>query len=134
MISICRHMWKVTALQASTTATINVRDLRKTFLVAMTLGIILGLGWGFGLAATSSDLVALTFTFQVIFSIFVGSQGVLIFVFHGLRNEDFRKFWKRQSQKPDFRFSSSFVKGNAATIERQTSLALSTLSRKKSDN
>ena len=134
MISICKHMWNMTALKMSATAAMNVRDLSKTFLVAMTLGVILGLGWGFGLAATSSDLVALTFTFQVIFSIFVGSQGVLIFVFHGLRNEDFRKFWKRHPQKPGSKFSSSFVRGNPATIERQTSLALSTLRRKKSDD
>ena len=98
----------------------------------MTLGVILGLGWGFGLVATSSDLVALTFTFQVIFSIFVGSQGVLIFVFHGLRNEDLRKAWKRHLQKPESTFSSSFTKGNTETIERD-STAVSTLSRKESD-
>ena len=110
----------------------SVQDLRKNFVIAMSLGVVLGLGWGFGLAATSSDLVALTFTFQVVFSIFVGLQGVLIFVFHGLRNAEFREFWKKGSQKTRSKFSSSIEKTNAAKVSatEQDSIALSTLPRK----
>ena len=118
MISIYKNMRDRRVIKASTTGAMSVRDLRKMFLVTMTLGVVLGLGWGIGLVATSSGLVALTFTFQVIFSIFVGSQGVLIFVFHGLRNEDFRDFWKIQPQKAEskFVFSSSFDKNNTAKV------------------
>jgi hypothetical protein len=68
-------------------------NLRQNFFIAVGLSLVLGLGWGFGLTATSSDLKELTFALQVIFSLFVGSQGVLIFVFHGLRSRQFRLVW-----------------------------------------
>ena len=132
MISICRHTRSKGTLKGSTPGGMSLRDLRKTFFVTMTLGVVLGLGWGFGLVATSSGVVALTFAFQVIFSIFVGSQGVLMFVFHGLRNKDFRNFWRRCLQKPESKFSYSFDKSNtektSTTVEK--SVALSTLPQK----
>ena len=93
MISICRHTRNLSVSKGSNSSA-HIQDLQKTFFIALCLSIVLGLGWGVGLAATSSDLVTLTFIFQVIFSIFVGSQGVLIFILHGLRNEEFRHFWK----------------------------------------
>ena len=110
----------------------SAQELRKNFVVALSLGVVLGLGWGFGLVATSSDLVALTFTFQVIFSIFVGSQGVLIFVFHGLRNAEFREFWKKCPQKTHSKLSSSVERTNTAKVNaiEQDSIALSTLPKK----
>ena len=124
MISICRHKG---SLKGSATGGMSLRDLRKTFFVTMSLGVVLGLGWGFGLVATSSDVIALTFAFQVIFSIFVGSQGVLIFVFHGLRNEDFRSFWRRHLQNPESKFKSSFDKSNtekvSTTVEKPVPLS-----------
>ena len=69
------------------------RTFKKNFFIAVGLSLLLGLGWGFGLTATSSDLKELTFALQVIFSLFVGSQGVLIFFFHGLRSPQFRLVW-----------------------------------------
>ena len=69
------------------------RTFKKNFFISVGLSLLLGLGWGFGLTATSSDLKELTFALQVIFSLFVGSQGVLIFVFHGLRSPQFRLVW-----------------------------------------
>ena len=69
------------------------RTFKKNFFIAVGLSLLLGLGWGFGLTATSSDLQELTFALQVIFSLFVGSQGVFIFVFHGLRSPQFRLVW-----------------------------------------
>ena len=127
MISICRHTRNKGTLKRSATGGISFRDLRRTVFVTMTLGAVLGLGWGFGLVATSSDVIALTFAFQVIFSIFVGSQGVLIFVFHGLRNEDFRSFWRRHLQNPEFKFKSSFDRSNtekvSTTVEKPVPLS-----------
>ena len=70
-------------------------EMKKNLYIAMSLSVVLGLGWGLGLAATSSSVVGLTVTFQVIFSIFVGMQGVLIFVLHGVRNKDARDIWKK---------------------------------------
>ena len=52
-----------------------------------------GLGWALGLAATSLPVKELTLAFQILFSIFVGSQGILIFLLHGVRNQDVCKLW-----------------------------------------
>ncbi len=97
MISICRHTRETNILKENTskekTLTENIRGLKVNFIIALSLAVVLGLGWGFGLVATSSNVVELTFTLQIIFGVFVGSQGVLIFILHGVRNEDFRKFW-----------------------------------------
>ena len=37
--------------------------------------------------------------FQIIFSIFVGSQGLLIFIFHGIRPKNVRKQWESWLEK-----------------------------------
>ena len=68
--------------------------LRRHFVIALGLATVFGLGWGFGLAATGSSKKEVTFVFQLIFSIFVGTQGVLIFILHGLRSQDARALWK----------------------------------------
>ena len=69
-------------------------EARRLVIIAFGLSVVFGLGWGLGLAATSSDAKEVTFVFQVIFSIFVGSQGILIFILHGLRSPDARRVWK----------------------------------------
>lgn len=94
MISICKHKQNQNSLKEKTHADV-IKDLKIKFIIALSLAVVLGLGWGFGLIATSSGIDELTFTFQIIFGIFVGSQGVLIFFLHGVRSEDFRKFWTR---------------------------------------
>ena len=134
MMSICKHMRSKKMVSTPAVGVLTLHDLRKTFVVTMSLGVVLGLGWGLGLVATSSHLIEITFTFQVIFSIFVGSQGVLILVFHGLKNEDFRNFWKKHPHKQGSKFvvSSPFEKSNtakSATLEEH-SIGLSTLPRK----
>ena len=73
---------------------VNKQEGLKKVLIAIGLATVLGLGWGFGLLATSSDLRGLTLAFQIIFSIFVGCQGLLLFVLHGLRSVEARKEWK----------------------------------------
>ena len=67
---------------------------RDNLIIALSLAVVFGLGWGFGLLTTSSSIHGLTTTFQVIFSIFVGAQGVLLFLLHGVRNSDARGVWK----------------------------------------
>lgn len=71
------------------------RKLKKHFFLALGLSLVFGLGWGFGLLATTSDAQELTFTFQIIFSMFIGSQGLLIFFFHVIRAPQVRRQWKR---------------------------------------
>ena len=73
----------------------KVQELKKKFVIALSLAVVLGLGWALGLLATSSDSVELTTLFQVLFSIFVGMQGVLIFFLHAIRNADARALWKK---------------------------------------
>ena len=67
---------------------------KRLTIIAFGLSVVFGLGWGLGLAATSSDAKEVTFVFQVIFSIFVSAQGILIFILHGLRSPDARLVWK----------------------------------------
>ena len=68
--------------------------VKRNLMIAVGLSLVFGLGWGIGLTATTSDTKEVTFTFQVIFSVFVGAQGVLIFIFHGIRSPDFRHAWR----------------------------------------
>ena len=66
----------------------------KNFIVAIGLSITFGLGWGFGFLATSHDIIALVIIFQGIFTVVAGIQGVLLFIFHGVRNQEVQTLWK----------------------------------------
>ena len=89
---ICRKTFKG-EMETKKMNIANFKFLRENLIIAAGLSVLFGLGWGFGLTATSSDVEELTFAFQVLFSLFVGSQGVLIFVFHGIRSQQFRQVW-----------------------------------------
>ena len=71
------------------------RELKRIFFLVLGLSLLFGLGWGFGLLATSSDIKELTFTFQILFSILISSQGLLIFIFHVVRAPQAREQWKK---------------------------------------
>ena len=88
MVSICKHA-------IASTSTSKLESTKKHFTIAITLGVVFGLGWAFGLAATSLPVKELTITFQVLFSLFVGLQGILIFLLHGIRNKEARDLWKK---------------------------------------
>ena len=64
-------------------------------MIAFSLAVLFGLGWGFGLAASGTASKEATFVFQLLFTIFVGCQGVLIFILHGIRKEEARNEWKK---------------------------------------
>ena len=72
----------------------KIAQTKRLAIIAFGLSVVFGLGRGLGLAATSTDAKEVTFVFQVIFSVFVGSQGILIFILHGLRSTDARLVWK----------------------------------------
>ena len=90
MVSICGHTQAPVADKKEGSRT---KVIQTHFTIAATLAVIFGLGWSLGLAATSLPVKELTLTFQILFSIFVGAQGVLLFLLHGVRNQDIRKTW-----------------------------------------
>ena len=67
----------------------TAKSVKQNLLIAVGLSLLFGLGWGFGLTATGSGTKEATFAFQLLFSIFVGLQGVLILFFHGIRSSEF---------------------------------------------
>ena len=73
----------------------KIKAYKAKFKIAAILAVMFGLGWTLGLAATSVPVKEFSLTFQILFSIFVGAQGVLIFLLHGVRNQDIRKLWKK---------------------------------------
>ena len=73
----------------------KIKAYKAKFTIAAILAVMFGLGWTLGLAATSVPAKEFSLTFQILFSIFVGAQGVLIFLLHGVRNQDIRKLWKK---------------------------------------
>ena len=124
MVSICKHYvnGNLSPLKESSQSE-HFSNFKKNLTIAMCLSVVLGLGWGLGLVSTSSGLVELSFPFQVIFSIFVGSQGVLIFFFYGLRSTDFCQTWIKlfnccKSNTDNF---VSFEKGSRSTTQHTVS-------------
>ena len=137
MISICKHSRSLSAIKDKTKAE-KTREIKNNFIIAMSLAVVLGLGWTLGLLATSFPSVEVTTTFQVLFSIFVGMQGVLIFGLHALRNSDARNVWKQWfaliGRKSHLKFLvSSNTTGSTGTAAHQyvatSSIGLTTLPR-----
>ena len=93
MISIGRHTARSAAVKQASESSGNTFSL-KNVLIAAGLALVLGLGWGFGLAASSHKISALACTFQFLFSVFVSCQGFLLLLFHGVRSKDAKKVWR----------------------------------------
>ena len=72
----------------------KLKSAKKKVAIAVGLATLFGLGWGFGLAASGTTVNELTFTFQLLFSLFVGLQGVILFILHGVRKPEARGQWK----------------------------------------
>ena len=91
MVSICKHTRSMDNSKYEK-GKHSFESIKKNAIAAMTLAIVFGLGWAFGLAATI-PIDELNFVFQVLFCFAVGCQGVLIFLLHGVKNKDFRDVW-----------------------------------------
>lgn len=69
--------------------------LKQQFIIALTLSLLFGLGWGVGFTATTSiPSSGVSFTLQAIFIFLTGFQGLLIFIMYCLRSEEARTEWK----------------------------------------
>lgn len=67
----------------------------RYLLIAVILSLLFGLGWVFGLIGTSSLPPGVSIPAQYLFSIFIGLQGILVFILHAIRSPDSREEWKR---------------------------------------
>ena len=141
MVSICRHTRNMNISHKEADGKLSLQSVKKNAVVAMSLAVVFGLGWAFGLAATI-PVDELSFAFQALFCFAVGSQGLLIFLLHGVRNKDFRDFWIKTlnvvGRKTHFSSVVTSAK-NALTVSHtlqrtttdQHSSALDTLPKKK---
>ena len=70
--------------------------LKQQFVIALTLSILFGLGWGIGLPATQKlDTLVVRDTFASLFVLFTSFQGFFIFFMHCLRSADVRRVWMK---------------------------------------
>lgn len=94
MVSLSRRFHNQKKIKPNFAEKNNLKELRHLITIAICLSVMFGLGWVFGLLVQiPSPIISLIA--QYIFSVFVGFQGVLIFILHGLRSVDVRKQWKQ---------------------------------------
>ena len=93
MVALCMHSRKTAVMSAKDP---NMRSvIAKHLLIAVVLSLLFGLGWAFGLIGTSSLPQEAYTPAQYIFSIFMGIQGVVIFLLHTIRSQEAREEWKK---------------------------------------
>ena len=70
---------------------------KQQFLIAITLSILFGLGWGLGLLVTEDIYTNKTVRdlFASLFVILTAFHGLFIFIMHCLRNKDARDVWNK---------------------------------------
>ena len=93
MVALCMHSRRTAVMSAKDPNMKSV--IAKHLLIAVVLSLLFGLGWAFGLIGTSSLPEEAYTPAQYIFSIFMGIQGVLIFLFHAVRSPEAREEWKK---------------------------------------
>ena len=72
----------------------NFKALRENIFAALSLVVVFGLVWGFGLLVLNYPIEEVTIIFQYLFSVAASIQGILLFLLHGVCNSDARKIWK----------------------------------------
>ena len=115
MVSI----WKHTSKNESVVGEPHLKKFKQNFVVAVALATVFGLTWGLGLLTTSSSVEEFTLTLQIIFTIFVGFQGVLIFVLHGIRSNNAREIWKEWFRALARKFYKTHLFSRPGVITRE---------------
>ena len=72
----------------------NLRRLKENFTIALGLSVLFGLGWVFGLLASSDLPGAVRYPAEWIFTLMTAFLGVYLFAFYILRSAEACKFWK----------------------------------------
>ena len=80
--------------KAVTTDTKSKSNYKKHLTIAITLSILFGLGWGFGIPATQGiSIIAVRTIFQALFIVLTSFQGLFIFIMQCLRSPIARETW-----------------------------------------
>lgn len=116
------------------------KKLHQQLVIAITLSITFGLGWGIGLPATQFPPPASTIL-SGLFICFNAFHGLSIFILYCLRNESIRNKWKKwfgvlsKSKPTDLQTSTAesrrYDTSNPRSTTLQTSIGMQTLQRAK---
>ena len=73
----------------------EMKKWKQQLMIAITLSIVFGLGWGIGLPATQAlHTTAVRNTFSILFVLLTAFQGLLIFIMRCTRSTEVVKQWK----------------------------------------
>ena len=111
----------------------KLNSVKKQVAIAIGLATLFGLGWGFGLAASATTVNELTFTFQLLFSLFVGLQGVILFILHGVRKPEARGQWKVWLTKVSSKSMQLYSIAKSASTATDSQMEMSILQRGEKD-
>ena len=73
----------------------NLRKLKENFTIALGLSLLFGLGWAFGLLASSDLPGAVRYPAEWIFTLMTAFLGVYLFALYIVRSAEARRLWKR---------------------------------------
>lgn len=98
-------------------------SLKQQFMIAITLSLLFGLGWGIGLLATQeiqSEVVRNLFS--ALFILLTAFQGLFIFLMHCIRSKEVRKEWKRWFYKMRGKDMSELTQSSTSSYWQQRRL------------
>ena len=99
MVALARQQLRSREMKGATSTKDTVAQLKQQFFSALTLSLLFGLGWGFGLPATQGiNNEGVRVTFQTLFILLTAFQGLFIFVIHclmGRKSLEVRKEWRK---------------------------------------
>ena len=93
---------------------------RQQFMIAVTLSVLFGIGWGIGLLATEElgSKVAHDI-FASLFVIITSFHGLLIFILHCVRSKEAKKEWRRWFFKATRKEFSDFTSSTFGHIQHK---------------
>ncbi len=87
--------WSLLRKKASKAEKSASAKLKQNLIIAVTLSLLFGLGWGIGLVATTRiPVVEISYTLQTLFVLLTSFQGLWVFIMNCVRSEEARKQWK----------------------------------------